>query len=124
MLQKKILLKQIFREIARIFHQIKIKQQFISDRELPQVYFNIYIYNTYFASPPVGSPKVEKVKKGHNAEDFSRFMIHDPGLEMGQRRSEEIMPKEHVNSEIDIKVKALSVILNHSNYEVAHAMVK
>ena len=87
------------------------------------VYIYICIY-TYFASPPVGSPKVEKVKKGHNAEDFSRFMIHDPGLEMGQRRSEEIMPKEHVNSEIDIKVKALSVILNHSNYEVAHAMVK
>ena len=86
-------------------------------------YTFIYIY-TYFASPPAGSPKVEKVKKGHNAEDFSRFMIHDPGLEMGQRRSEEIMPTEHVNSEIDIKVKALSVILNHSNYEVAHAMVK
>ena len=30
----------------------------------------------------------------------------------------------NVNSEIDIKVKALSVILNHSNYEVAHASVK
>ena len=88
------------------------------------IIFNLKSWVMIFDFFGIGSPKVEKVKKGHNAEDFSRFMIHDPGLEMGQRRSEEIMPKEHVNSEIDIKVKALSVILNHSNYEVAHAMVK
>jgi vacuolar protein sorting-associated protein 13D len=39
-------------------------------------------------------------------------------------RPQQEIEQPHVNSEIDIKVKALSVMLNHSNYEVALASVK
>ena len=83
------------------------------------IIFNLKSWVMIFDFFGIGSPKVEKVKKGSNAEDFSRF-----NPQGGQRTEAEHMPPAHVNSEIDIKVKALSVILNHSNYEVAHAMVK
>ena len=91
------------------------------------IIFNLKSWVMIFDFFGIGSPKpVEKKVKKASAEDlFSRSFIHDPRFEMGhQRTTEENIRPQHVNSEIDIKVKALSVILNHSNYEVAHAMVK
>ena len=80
------------------------------------IIFNLKSWVMIFDFFGIGSPKVEKAK----SVDSSRKMPSSRSYHAKQ----EVHQPTHINSEIDVKVKQLSVILNHSNYEVAHASVK